>query len=72
MVRTTVDVMRLIGLARLRKEKIQVSARTIDRWCAAGRFPAPVKLGIGRQAARFWDEDEVDAFIAKRLAERKE
>lgn len=38
-----------------------VSATTIWRWVAAGKFPKPVKLGAGVTA---WDTAELDAFDA--------
>ena len=52
----------------------EVKARTglgsseIYRRIAAGRFPAPVKLG---ERASAWSAAEIDAWIAERIAAKK-
>jgi prophage regulatory protein len=40
-----------------------VNVVTIWRWCRAGRFPAPIKLGIRRNG---WRADEISAWLAAR------
>jgi predicted DNA-binding transcriptional regulator AlpA len=46
--------------------KLPVSSATIWRWVREGKFPKPFKLS---DSVTVWDEDEIDAFIAKRAAE---
>jgi prophage regulatory protein len=43
------------------------SLPTLYRWCAAGRFPAPIKLGARSSG---WFREELDEFLAERKAER--
>ena len=52
------DVRRGVGLSR----------SEIYRLIALGKFPKPVPLG---ERAVAWDNDEVQAFIAERIAARK-
>ncbi len=47
--------------------RFRVSRTTIWRWAAAGKLPRPVRLG-GRTTR--WAADEVDAAIAKWMADR--
>ena len=42
---------------------LPVSPATIWRWTAAGKFPAPFKLG---ENTTVWDADAVEQFIAQR------
>ena len=47
--------------------RTKLSRSEIYRRIAAGMFPAPVKLG---ERASAWNTDEIDAWIAERIAER--
>ena len=55
----------------LRRREVQaricLSKSTLYRLISAGQFPRPVPLGI---RARGWPEDEVDAWLEARRAER--
>lgn len=65
------DDMRMLQFRDLADRKgIGYSRTHIDRLEAAGQFPKRVKLGEGRYAAVAWVEDEVDAFLRERIAER--
>lgn len=57
------------GLIRLSEllTLVPVCRKTIGRWCKAGKFPRPVRIG-GRSIA--WDRAEVDAWIAERKGQR--
>jgi prophage regulatory protein len=59
--------MRLLGYDDLRARGIRYSRTHIWRMVRAGRFPAPVQIGAGRNA---WVEEEIDALIRQRIAER--
>jgi prophage regulatory protein len=48
--------------------RVPLKKPTIYRAIRAGKFPAPCKLLGGRASA--WDEAEIGAWIASRLAER--
>jgi len=50
-------------------EKIGTSGKTIYLWIREGRFPKSVPLYGGRVA---WLESEVAAWMAERIASRKE
>ncbi len=56
------ELIRLPELLRL----VPVRRETIWRWCRAGRFPRPVRIG----ARAAWVRAEVDAWIAARKGER--
>jgi len=55
--------LRILGVS----EKTGLPPCTIYRYAAAGKFPKQFKIGA-RAAA--WDEAEIEAWQAKRLAER--
>lgn len=57
---------KLIRLPRV-LERVAVSRSTLLRWVAAGRFPAPVRIGARAVA---WSERAVSDWIASRLAEQ--
>jgi len=60
--------MRLISFKQLRPEKgIEYSRDHLRRMCAEGRFPKPVRLSAARI---YFKEDEIDAYIEQRAAER--
>jgi prophage regulatory protein len=59
--------MRFLNHDGLKEKGITYSRPQIWRLIKAGRFPPPVK-GLGNQ--NVWPEPEIDAVIAKRLAER--
>ena len=60
------DNLRLIPIGKV-CETVGVSQATLYRLVAAGRFPAPVKIGL--KAAR-WRSDEIAAHIERISAER--
>ncbi len=60
-------VTRLIRLPEV-QHRVGLGRSTIYRWMAEGKFPKPVQLG-GYAVA--WAEDEVDAWVADRLAASK-
>jgi prophage regulatory protein len=49
--------------------KTGVCPDTIYRWARNGQFPKPIKLNRSGRASG-WFEDEVEAFLATRAAER--
>jgi predicted DNA-binding transcriptional regulator AlpA len=52
-----------VGMKQLTRA-LSVSADTIERWIAAGRFPKPKpRIGGGRHAKRLWKWCEVEAAI---------
>jgi prophage regulatory protein len=60
--------MKLLSLPELKSVKgIRFDRTWIYRLVAAGRFPAPVKIG---EATNAWIESEIDAWLAARVAER--
>jgi predicted DNA-binding transcriptional regulator AlpA len=59
--------MRLIDRNGLKKKGIDYSDTHLDRQMKAGKFPLPIDLFGGR---KHWNEDEVDALIAAKLAAR--
>ena len=59
--------MRLLDYAGLKAKGIPFSKPHLWRLVKAGRFPKPVKVGVGRNA---WPEDEIDAHISGLIAER--
>jgi prophage regulatory protein len=60
-------VSRLIRLPEV-QHRVGLGRSTIYRWMSEGKFPKPVQLG-GYAVA--WAEDEVDAWVADRLAASK-
>ena len=62
--------MKLIDEAGLRAKGIGFSRTHRWRLVRAGKFPQPVKFGDGPGCRNQWVEEEVDAFIAKRMAAR--
>lgn len=59
--------MRLLDDAGLRAKGIKFSRAHRHRLIRAGKFPKPVKLGLGTNG---WVEAEIDQWIADRIAER--
>lgn len=57
-------VTRLIRLPEV-QHRVGLGRSTIYRWMAEGKFPKPVQLG-GYSVA--WAEDEIEVWIADRLA----
>jgi prophage regulatory protein len=49
------------------KSKVGLETSQIYQLVAAGKFPAPVPIGARAVA---WVEDEIDAWIDERIAER--
>jgi predicted DNA-binding transcriptional regulator AlpA len=65
------DAMRLIDARGLREEKgITYSKTHRDRLIKEGKFPKPMSFGPGGK--NHWREDEIDALIATKLAQRDE
>lgn len=50
--------------------RVLFSDEHIRRLIKAGRFPPPIKMGLGVSARLAWPEDEIDAWIEERKAER--
>jgi prophage regulatory protein len=60
--------MRVLSYPDLRERKGIVWSRAhVYRLMNAGRFPQPLKLGEGTTV---WVEDEIDQWLARRVAER--
>jgi predicted DNA-binding transcriptional regulator AlpA len=63
--------MRILSFSELRPLKgISYSREHIRRLVNAREFPAPMKLGRRSNARLAWSEEEVDQWLADRLAER--
>jgi prophage regulatory protein len=60
--------MRLLDYEGLKAKGFRYSRAHLWRLIKAGRFPRPVKLGPGSRNA--WVEQEIDAFIKSKVAER--
>ncbi len=60
--------MRFLTYDDLKAKGVRYSKPHLWRLIKEGRFPAPVK-GLGPQ--NVWPEDEIDAAIAERVAERE-
>ena len=60
--------MKLLDRAGLKAKGINFSATQIWRLMAAGRFPKQIKIG----SKNAWLEQEIDDFIAARVAVRDE
>jgi prophage regulatory protein len=58
--------MRLLDLDGLNAKGVKFSDTHIWRLIRAGDFPKPVKIG----ARLHWSEDEIDQYIANKLAQR--
>jgi predicted DNA-binding transcriptional regulator AlpA len=54
------------------RRRYPVSDMTLHRWMSnpAVGFPKPIKFGNHRNARGLWDLDELDAYDARRAAER--
>jgi prophage regulatory protein len=63
-------VIRIADLAttRNRKGRLPVSPATIWRWVAAGKFPAPFKLGPNTSV---FDLDLVEEFVAQQAEDQE-
>jgi prophage regulatory protein len=60
--------MRVLSLPELKSVKgIKFSRQHIHRLVAAGKFPAPIKLG---QNTNGWVEREVDEYLSSRITAR--
>ncbi len=60
--------MRMLSFTELKDLKgIRWSRQHLHRQMNAGKFPKPVHLGEGTAA---WPEEEIDAWLAERIAER--
>ena len=62
--------MRFLSYEDLRARGIRFSKMHIHRLVRAGKFPRPVKLGMGANAANAWPEHEIDAWSKNRVADR--
>jgi prophage regulatory protein len=59
--------LKLISRDGLREKGVRFHPKHLDKLVKAGKFPRPVKIGQNKNA---WIEDEVDSYIADRIAER--
>lgn len=59
--------MKLINYEGLKAKGIHYSRTQLWRLIKAKKFPAPVKVGPGRNA---WVDTEIDAYIEEKIAER--
>ena len=60
--------MRVLSFEQLRTQKgIEYSRVHLWRLVNSSQFPAPIKLGPGRNA---WVESEIDSWLSDRVAER--
>lgn len=57
----------LLAFSDLKAKGIPFSRQHVARLIKRGRFPAPIKLGIGTNR---WISSEIDDWIAQRKAER--
>jgi prophage regulatory protein len=60
--------MRLLDYEGLKLKGFGYSRAHLWRLIKAGRFPKPVKLGLGSR--NVWVEQEIDSFIESKIAER--
>jgi prophage regulatory protein len=60
--------MRLLDADDLEAKGLKYSAAHRWRLIKAEKFPKPIKLGQGGRLA--WIEEEIDRYIAERIAER--
>ena len=51
------------------QERVLFSDEHIRRLVKAGRFPPPVKLGLGKSARVGWPEEEINKWIEERARE---
>lgn len=57
---------RILRVADVR-ERTGLGRTTIWRWVQSGQFPQPIRVGANYTG---WIEEEIDAWIAERAAER--
>lgn len=63
--------MKMISFSELKSRKgIPWSRQHVIRKIEAGEFPRPVHLGGGSRGTVAWPEQEIDRWIANRIAER--
>ncbi len=63
--------MRMLSFDELKPVKgIPYHRDSIRRLVKLGLFPKPVKLAPGPTAPNMWPEDEIDAYLKARVAER--
>jgi predicted DNA-binding transcriptional regulator AlpA len=63
--------MKLITFAGLQAQGHPYTRRHTERLIGEGKFPAPLKLGEGRNGRIAWDETEIVAHYARLAAARK-
>lgn len=51
--------------------RLGVTGSTLDRWCRAGLFPAPLQVGGATGVCR-WPEEQISAWEAAQLAKAQE
>lgn len=61
---------KLLTLEQLHERGIPWTRQSIFRLVEQKKFPAPIKLNIAPTGAIVWLEDEIDAWLATRIAER--
>lgn len=64
--------MKLLSFQDLYRLKgIGASKSTLHRLTKLEKFPAPVKIGTGPTSRNCWVEDEIDSWLAEKIAERR-
>jgi predicted DNA-binding transcriptional regulator AlpA len=64
--------MRVLSFPELKSRKgICWSTQWVIDLAKRGLFPAPFKMGDGKTGRNFWDEAEVDAFLAGKAGVRR-
>ena len=62
--------MTLLSYADLKKRGVPYTETHLHRLMKAGTFPEPVKLGQARNSRKAWLEQEIDDWMAARIAKR--
>jgi prophage regulatory protein len=62
--------MNLLTYPELRSHGIPYSEEHVRRLMKSGQFPKAIKLGPHVNARKAWVADEIDAWIAAKIAER--
>jgi predicted DNA-binding transcriptional regulator AlpA len=65
-----VSEMQYLTYAQLREHGITFSLQHLRRLWTAGKFPKPVRFGVGEKARLSWPKSDIDGFKEQRLAER--
>lgn len=63
-------MMQLVGFEELRDIGIPFSTQHLNRLIKAGHFPPAIKLGPARNSRKAWLKDDLDHWLAGRIAAR--